>query len=151
MPAAPDTIAWLDATVMLGDRLTTPIAIDTLFFTDGQVLTVTDDGLFTLIGYCEVGINRLVRITGAAGIKAVSPNPFNPSTEVVFETSESGPTTLQVSDAGGRLVQRLIESERLPVGVHTRTWDAGDLPSGVYYLELLTPTQRSIQRAVLVK
>lgn len=151
MPTAPDTIAFVDATVMLGDRLTTPIAVDTLFFTDGQVLTVTDDGLFTLIGYCEVGVNRLVRITGAAGIKGVSPNPFNPTTEVVFETSESGPTTLQILDPQGRVVARLIHAERLAVGVHTRTWSAGELPSGVYYIELLTPTERSIQRAVLVK
>jgi hypothetical protein len=151
MPTVADTIAWIDATVMLADRLTTPIAIDSLFFTDGPVVTVTGSGVFTLIGYCEVGNNRLVRITGAAGIKAVRPNPLNLFTEIVFETSETGPTTLLISDAGGLVVERLIDRQRLTVGAHARTWSAGHLPSGVYYLELQTPTERSIARALLVK
>ena len=71
--------------------------------------------------------------------------------EIVFETSESGPTTLQISDAAGRVVARLIDRETLAVGAHVRSWTAGDLPSGIYYIELVTPTERLVERAVLVK
>jgi hypothetical protein len=151
MPVAPDTVAFIDATVLLGDRITTPMSIDTLYFTDGRVVTSTQDAIFTLVGYCEVGVNRLVRMTGAAGIKAVSPNPFNPTTEILFETSEAGASTLTVFDANGRIVTRLVDGIRLPVGAHVVTWDASTQPSGVYYIELRTPTERSIERAVLVK
>lgn len=151
IPNAPDTIAFIDATVLLGDRLTTTVTFDTLEFTDGSVLSITNDGLFTLVGYCEVGTNRLVRISGAAGLKSIAPNPFNPTAEIVFETSESGPTTLVVYDAQGREVARLIDAETLPVGPHALTWNASDHASGIYYIELRTPTERSIERAVLVK
>lgn len=151
MPVAVDTIAFIDATVLLGDRLTTPLTFDALNFTNGQVITLTTNGLFTLVGYCEVGVNRLVRMTGAAGIKTVAPNPFNPSTEIMFETSESGPTTMLVHNASGEVIDRIVDRQALPVGVHTITWNAGDFPSGMYYIEMRTPTERSVHRVVLVK
>jgi hypothetical protein len=115
------------------------------------VISSTTDGLFTLVDYCEVGTNRLVRVTGAAGIKAISPNPFNPAAEVVFETSEDGVTSLVVFDASGRIVDRIVDAERLAIGAHAREWNASEHPSGVYYIELRTPTERFVERAVLVK
>lgn len=63
------------------------------------------------------------------------PNPFNPSTEIRFELPESGPVELTVYDARGREVQSLL-NETLSAGPHSVTFEAGDLPSGVYLYRL---------------
>ncbi len=153
MLAAPDTLGFLDVTVALGNELTTPVTFDTLFFTDGDapVMVTTDDGLFTLEGYCMIGGNRLVEIGGTAKITSVSPNPITDATEIVFETNESGPTTLSIFDASGSLVERVVDRQVLPVQAHLVTWNAGELASGVYFVVLETPTHRSSQRIVVVR
>jgi hypothetical protein len=151
IPAAPDTLGFVDATVLLGDTLSTPIAIDTLFWTDGEVNSATTDGFFTLKGYCTIGGNRLVTTGGTFGIKAVTPNPFNPSTEIYFETLEQGVTSLVIYDLYGNIVTRLVDRETLPAAMHMRAWSAGNIPSGVYIAVLTSPTERSIQQLVLAK
>lgn len=151
VPAAPDTLGFLDATVLLGDSTVTPITFDTLFWTDGEVNSTATSGLFTLVGYCTVGGDRLILAGNAFGIKAVAPNPFNPSTQIYFETLDEGATSLEIYDLYGRVVTTLIKNEGLPKGVHMRSWSAVDMPSGIYFAVLTSPTERSIQQLVLAK
>jgi hypothetical protein len=63
------------------------------------------------------------------------PNPFNPSTHIAFETLDTAPITLQVFDVSGRLVQTLA-SGTFSAGVHEATFDASNLPSGIYFARL---------------
>jgi hypothetical protein len=151
LPQAPDTLGFLDVKVLLGDSTVTPITIDTLFWTDGDVTVSTEDGIFTLQGYCTIGGDRLVQVNGTFGIKSAAPNPFNPSTEIIFETVERGATTLAIHDAQGRLVATLVDGEELPIRAHVRTWNAERVASGIYYAVLTTPTQRSTWRLVVLK
>jgi len=149
--SAPDTLGFLDATVMLGSTLSTPITFDTVFWSDGNAIATARNGTFALEGYCQEGGDRLLKVNGTFGIRSVTPNPFNPATEIVFETVEDGPTSLVIHDLQGRTVETLVDRERLPIQAHARTWDAGRFPSGIYYAILTTPTQRSVYRLVLVK
>jgi hypothetical protein len=151
LPASPDTLGFLDTRVLLGDSTVTPVTIDTLFWTDGDVTVSTEDGIFTLQGYCMTGTDRLLKVNGSFGIKWATPNPFNPSTEIVFETVESGPTTLALYNSRGELVETLVDREELPIQAHSRIWNAGDVASGIYYAILTTPTDRSTYRLVVVK
>jgi hypothetical protein len=69
------------------------------------------------------------------------PNPFRDATTLAFSIAEAGPVRLAVYDVGGRLVRRLLESDRVEPGVHERVWDgtddAGRLAApGVYYYRL---------------
>jgi hypothetical protein len=151
MPLQPDTLGFLDALVMLGDAASTPLAIDTLYWTDGLVRGTKRDGLFSLSDYCTDGGDRLVRADGAFGIKAAVPNPFNPSTEITFRTVEAGVTTLAIYDSYGRLVDLLIDRESLPIADHKVTWYATGAASGLYYAVLTAPTERSVYPLMLVK
>lgn len=151
LPAAPDTLGWVDAVVLLGNSVTTPITFDSLRWVDGEVATTTKDGEFALNGYCQVGSNRLVRVEGAFGIKAVTPNPLESKAEIEFETVENGRTTLEIYDVYGRRVAVLLDADDLPVQAHLAVWSAADEAAGIYYAVLTTPTQRSLQRMVLVK
>ncbi len=70
-----------------------------------------------------------------------SPNPFNPITEIRFELPTARPVELEVFDASGRIVRRLVEGETFPAGRHGVIWDGTDergsaRSSGVYFYRL---------------
>ena len=78
------------------------------------------------------------------------PNPFNPSTEIPFALPESGPVSLAVYDVMGREVARLVDGP-MGAGYHTATWDALDLPSGVYLYRLTAGTFTATDQVTLLK
>ena len=59
------------------------------------------------------------------------PNPFNPSTEIRFALPEASNVSLVVYDMTGRVVAELLDGS-LETGIHSVTWNASTLPSGVY-------------------
>ncbi len=58
------------------------------------------------------------------------PNPFNPATTIGYTLGQASHVSLKVYDALGREVASLVE-EFQPQGVHSRSFDASDLTSGV--------------------
>jgi uncharacterized protein (DUF362 family) len=65
------------------------------------------------------------------------PNPFNPSTMIVFYLPRTEFMTLRVYDITGRVVETLIEGE-VPAGEHRLHWSAEGLASGVYLCRMET-------------
>jgi len=65
------------------------------------------------------------------------PNPFNSMTNIKFEVRSSKLIKLVVFDLLGREVKTLVNEELQP-GTYEVKFDAGDLPSGVYFYKLLT-------------
>lgn len=64
---------------------------------------------------------------------AVRPNPFRTQTAFRFELARAERVRVELFDAAGRIVTRLLD-ERLPAGPHTVTWEAApELPSGTYF------------------
>jgi len=63
------------------------------------------------------------------------PNPFNPTTVISFDVKQTGPVRLTVYDALGREVARLVD-RMMTQGAYTVGFDAGALPSGVYFYQL---------------
>jgi hypothetical protein len=78
------------------------------------------------------------------------PNPFNPSTVLPFEMPRSGEVHLAVFDALGREVEVLVNG-LLPAGPHEATFDARDLPSGMYLAQLRTPDGTLTRTIVLMR
>ena len=78
------------------------------------------------------------------------PNPFNPSTSLSFSLPVSDEVALKVYDASGRLVETLIDRS-MGAGVHTVTWNAAPLPSGVYFFRLNAGNRIEVQRGVFAK
>jgi hypothetical protein len=69
-----------------------------------------------------------------------SPNPFNPTTKIVFELPFESDVRLRICNTAGQVVRTLVEG-REAAGPHTVSWDgrsdAGEeLASGVYLSEL---------------
>ncbi len=78
------------------------------------------------------------------------PNPFNPITQMGVRIAEFGMVKLSVCDMLGREVMVLANEERSP-GSYTFTWDATNMPSGVYFYTLTAGGFRETKRMVLLK
>jgi hypothetical protein len=63
------------------------------------------------------------------------PNPFNPATTISFVIGHSSFVTLKVYDILGREIITLVNGEK-PSGRYEVTWNASNLPSGVYLYQL---------------
>ncbi|MBU1707262.1 T9SS type A sorting domain-containing protein, partial [bacterium] len=78
------------------------------------------------------------------------PNPFNAVTELSYTIADAGHVRLSVYDITGRLVATLVNKEK-PTGEYRVTFDAGDLPSGVYIYSLKSGEFVAQQKMVLLK
>jgi len=78
------------------------------------------------------------------------PNPFNPSTSIVFELTEPGFVALKVYNMLGQEVA-LLANENLPAGKHMRTFNAAKLASGVYIYRLTAGNIVQTKRMILMK
>ena len=78
------------------------------------------------------------------------PNPFNPTTILEFEIEDACEVRLNVYDVNGRMVAELI-SGQLNAGHYQHTFNATDLPSGVYLVRLTTPNFTATKKMMLLK
>ena len=78
------------------------------------------------------------------------PNPFNPSTGIVYELPEPGPVRLAVYDMIGREVRVLADAHRT-AGRHTVRFDAEGLPTGTYACVLTAGSVAITRVMVLVR
>ncbi len=76
------------------------------------------------------------------------PNPVRSATTVLFELPDAAPAQLSVHDAVGRQVAVLVDGLR-DEGVHSYTWDARGIASGMYFIRL-RQGMHVCTRAVLV-
>ncbi len=78
------------------------------------------------------------------------PNPFNPTTTIGYSILKSGPVKMVLYDMLGRQVTTLVD-RTLPAGRHQVVFDAGRLPSGVYYYHLQAEGFEQHRKMLLVK
>ena len=81
---------------------------------------------------------------------SVYPNPFNPTTTLSFALAEANSVELQVFDVSGSLVTTLVNGWR-EAGTHEVTFDASDLPSGVYIYTLQAGDFKASGKLILMK
>jgi subtilisin family serine protease len=116
--------------------------------------TATSDSLFIIqnpVGVDEAGVPVAKRLT----LERNRPNPFNPSTSIVFEIAKAGRASVRVYNVQGALVRTLVEAP-LPAGRYRSTWDGRDaqgraVGSGVYVTELRAEGKRLTQKMSLLK
>jgi len=78
------------------------------------------------------------------------PNPFNPATRIRYALPEPASARLTIYDVLGREVSLLVD-RRQAAGTYEVTFEAGDLPSGVYFYRLETGPFSEIRQMLLVK
>jgi len=78
------------------------------------------------------------------------PNPFNPTTTIGYEVPEKQRVKLAVYNVLGQLVATLVDEER-SAGRYSVTWDAGRLPSGVYFYRMEAGSFTETKKMAVVK
>ncbi len=80
------------------------------------------------------------------------PNPFNPTTTILFDVPETSFINLSVFNGLGQLVKEL-ENEELRAGHYSRTFNTAglNLSSGIYYLRLKSNNFIKIKKLTLLK
>lgn len=101
--------------------------------------------------------------TGVPGVQPTAlrlaapvPNPFTTITRIEFALPRPARVTLDVYDAGGRRVNRLVAGSSLPAGMHVLQWngiaaDGARLRPGVYVIVLDADGERVTRRTALVR
>jgi len=83
------------------------------------------------------------------GLGKPYPNPFNAVTTIPFEISKGGDVTFEVFDLLGRSITRWSLAARS--GKQEIAFDAGKLPSGVYFVQLHSTEGVWMQKILLMK
>jgi len=78
------------------------------------------------------------------------PNPFNPSTNFEFAVPSAGKVEIAIFNITGQLVEKLIDGN-LEAGYYNITWNAEQLPSGVYFYRMEGEGFSVVKKCVLMK
>jgi hypothetical protein len=85
----------------------------------------------------------------------IAPNPFRSETTIRYDLASRSDVSLRIYRADGSLVRTLARDVR-PAGPQEIRWDGRgdrgtDVPSGIYFVELLAPQRRDVDRVVLLR
>ncbi len=78
------------------------------------------------------------------------PNPFNPTTKIVWTVKEFTPTLLKVYDVLGNEVATLV-NENLNPGTYSIDFNASELPTGIYFYKLQSGSFVQTRKMLLMK
>jgi hypothetical protein len=146
--APADTATWTYTTdnVAVGAGLPTFI-----------IVGVTDDDssavLIDEVWYNEtptMGISDDVPIASSYELGQNYPNPFNPTTHIRFNIPETADAKLTVFNIMGEAVANLVDGV-VSAGGHTVSWNAANMPTGVYFYRLESGNFSQTRKLLLVK
>jgi hypothetical protein len=78
------------------------------------------------------------------------PNPFNPTTSVAYSLPEEARVKLEVYNTLGQVVTVLVDGQQ-EAGYHQVEWNAGEMPSGVYFYRITANSFTATRSMVLMK
>ncbi len=78
------------------------------------------------------------------------PNPFNPSTAISYQLSNSGNVRLKVYDIFGKEIETLVDKIQ-SAGNYKVNFDGSDLASGIYFYQIQNEKNFISKKMVLVK
>ena len=78
------------------------------------------------------------------------PNPFNPSTAIRYDVKQTGHVRLAIYNLLGQEVASLVDGQQL-AGTHTITWNASNVPSGIYLCRMEADGFAQTRKMLLVK
>jgi len=78
------------------------------------------------------------------------PDPFNPTTQISYTLAKASNVSLKIYDVLGQLVATLVNSKTEP-GEHFVSWNALNVPSGVYFYRIVAGDFVQTKKMVLMK
>jgi Leucine-rich repeat (LRR) protein len=90
------------------------------------------------------------QVPTAFALRQNFPNPFNPTTMFSFELPQASAVLLTIHNVLGQTVATVV-NEQLPAGRYSRTFDAQNLASGVYFYRLTAGTFINTKKLILIR
>ncbi len=126
-------------------------------------VTVTDANNSTAVAYKTVSVGGnapqsdglTTQIVGniipsSTKLGSNYPNPFNPSTNISYQLKNSGFVSLKIYDVLGKEISTLVY-ENKPAGYYNVSFNANNLPSGVYIYRLNVNNYTESKKMLLAK
>jgi len=123
----------------------TQVAVDNLRGIDDTLGTVIYDNFDGPSGIVDIEQNPSDFV-----LEQNYPNPFNPSTTIRFTVPEREQVSLVIFNSLGQEIQTLVSEER-GIGTYEVSFDASELPSGVYFYRLQTRDFVEIKKMLFLK
>jgi len=95
-------------------------------------------------------IESLVNLPTSFDLAQNYPNPFNSSTNIEFSIPEKGFVSLKIYNILGQEIETLVEEEK-EAGNYKIQWQPKNLPTGIYYLNLVANNKKTTRKMVLLK
>ena len=97
--------------------------------------SLNENTRFPIIEVGKDNGNRDIFENISYNISDAYPNPFNPKTNIDYSIMEDGEVKITIFDVNGNMVLEKPNTF-LQAGSYKFTWDAGDMPSGIYFLAI---------------
>ncbi|HOV98085.1 MAG TPA: T9SS type A sorting domain-containing protein [Bacteroidota bacterium] len=107
------------------------------------------------LGCFEYGLidkveNASVSTPGSVYLEQNFPNPFNPTTTIVYSVRSRLHVSLKIYNILGEELSALVNREEEP-GEHRVVFDGSSLPSGIYFAYLQAGSQLQVKKLLLLK
>lgn len=143
-----DTLAIIEMKAGLGEIETSPIILKSMVFQSGKAQVTTKDGEFHLTGICKEGSTRLYK-SGAVLSLFTYPNPANDVLNLDVTVAEAGRHRITLTNTLGEEVAELYNNSIS--GSQVITNSLVDIPNGLYFIVLQSPTQKVVHKLYIVK
>ena len=119
---------------------------------DGNDEILAIDGNTLYIYHLDyfVDIDQPATIPKTTFLQPNYPNPFNASTTIEYGLDSDQQVTIDIYDLLGRKVETLVDEPK-PAGLYRAIWDAGELPSGMYFCRIVTDSYSKTRKMMLLK
>jgi len=95
-------------------------------------------------------INNINNVTNGFELKQNYPNPFNPETKIGFSIGKAGNVKIKIFDIIGREVATLV-NQKLNQGTYVVSWQASNMPSGVYFYVIEAGDFKETKKMIILK
>ncbi len=122
---------------------------------DSTVEGAVDDVSIEIFPIDYSSVERPSDVAAGAFVAAPKPNPARATTQIVFRLATPGSARLEIFDASGRRIRRLVDGD-LGAGTHEVTWDGrddrgGPVGAGVYFYRLRSGAYEQSSRVSLMR
>jgi len=101
-------------------------------------------------GTTSVETKPLSAVNTSYNLEQNYPNPFNPETSISFSLASQNRTILTIHNTMGQVVATVVD-KNLTAGFHTVTFNASELPSGVYFYRVVAGEFQATKKMMLLK